>query len=286
MARGPISALASQLVPRPASLVQYAGGLPPTSSEPAPARPVMVESSAATDELTLQVYLLGRVEFEDILRWQRRLIYDVSGDRLRAVLILCEHAPLISVGRDGSVEHIGYEPHDLAAREWPVRWVNRGGGCLLHLPGQLAVYSILPLDRLGLDLQTYLDQFHAALVDAITNMEVPAEVRPGRAGVYVHGRLLAHVGVAVREWVTYFGAAVNVHPDLEPFRNIQVAGPGEPPMTSLAREQRDPVRDAAVRQRLIEAFGRRFGFTRTSLFHTHPALTSPAPTDAVASGSR
>ena len=97
-------------------------------------------------------------------------------------------------------------------------------------------------DRLELDLQGYLDRLHGVLLDVITNMEVPAEVRTGRAGVWSNGRLLAHVGVAVREWVTYYGAAVNVHPDLEPFRRVLAAGPGEPPMTSLARERRDPVR--------------------------------------------
>jgi lipoyl(octanoyl) transferase len=240
---------------------------------------------AATAEPCLQVYLLGTVDFDELLRWQRRLVYEVSGDRSRAVLILCEHPPHISVGRDGSREHIGYEPHELATREWPIRWVNRGGGCLLHQPGQLAVYPILPLDRLGLDLRAYLDRLHGVLLDVITNMEVPAAVRPGRAGVFVDGRLLAHVGVAVREWVTYFGAAVNVHPDLEPFRRVLVAGPGEPPMTSLARERRDAVRDAAVRQWLVESFARLFGFTRTSLFHTHPALTRSAA-HAIAPASR
>ncbi len=246
----------------------------------------MVQPAATAADPCLQVYLLGRVDFEDMLRCQRRLVYEVSGDRSRAVLLLCEHPPLISVGREGSREHIGFEPHDLAAREWPVRWVNRGGGCLLHLPGQLAIYPILALDRLGLDLRGYLDRLHSVLVDVVTKMEVPASVRPDRAGVWANGRLLADIGVAVRGWVTYFGAAVNVHPDLEPFRRVAVAGPGEPPMTSLAREHREPVRDAAVRQRLVEAFARRFGFPRTSLFHTHPALTRPAPFDAVASSSR
>jgi lipoyl(octanoyl) transferase len=246
----------------------------------------MVRSTAATADRTLQVYLLGTVDFDDMLRLQRRLVYDVSGDRSQSFLVLCEHPPLISVGRDGSREHIGYEAEELTAREWPVRWVNRGGGCLLHAQGQLAIYPILALDRLGLDLQGYLDRLHALLLDVITNMEVQAEVRAGRPGIWVHGRLLAHVGVAVREWVTYFGAALNVHPDLEPFRPVQVAGPGEPPMTSLAREHRDRIRDATVRQRLVEAFGQAFGFAQTSLFHTHPALTRPAPANAIASGSR
>jgi lipoyl(octanoyl) transferase len=221
-----------------------------------------------------------------MLQCQRRLVYEVSGDRSRAVLILCEHPPLISVGREGSREHLALEPRDLTVREWPVRWVNRGGGCLLHLPGQLAIYPIFPLDRMGLDLQGYLDRLHGVLMDVITKIAVPGHVRPGQAGVWANGRLLGHVGVAVREWVTYFGAAVNVHPDLELFRRVQVAGPGEPPMTSLARECRERVRDATVRQRLVEAFTRRFGFERTSLFHNHPALMRPAVNHAVAANSR
>lgn len=246
----------------------------------------MVGFSTVTAEPTLQVYLLGTVDFDEVMAWQRRLVYEVSGDRSQAFLILCEHAHLISMGREGSLEHIGYEPAELVAREWPVRWVNRGGGCLLHAPGQLAVYPILALDRLGLDLQGYLDRLHGVLFDVITNMEMPADTRPGRPGIWVRDRLLAQVGVAVREWVTYFGAAVNIHPDLEPFRSIQVAGPGEPPMTSLAREHRERVRDGAVRQSVVEAFARSFGFARTSLFHTHPALIRPAVPNAIASGSR
>jgi lipoyl(octanoyl) transferase len=197
-------------------------------------------------------------------------------------MLLCEHQPLISVGREGSREHIGFEPTELVAREWPVRWVNRGGGCLFHAPGQLAAYFVLPLDRFGLTLQSYLDNLHAALVGVLAQLDVPAQRRAGQGGLWTNGRLIAHVGVAVRDWVAYFGAAINVHPDLEPFRRVKCAGPGEPPMTSIARERREAPRDATVRQRLVEAIEQQFGFDRTTLFHHHPALTRPAPTDAVA----
>src|SRR3954453_10405236 len=69
----------------------------------------------------LEVYLLGTVHFEEMLRVQRRLVYDVAGDRARGVLILCEHPAGISVGREGSRAHIRCGPAELAARQWPVR---------------------------------------------------------------------------------------------------------------------------------------------------------------------
>src|SRR5206468_3857502 len=138
----------------------------------------------------LQVYLLGTVDFEEMLRVQRRLLYDVAADRDRAVLILCEHPPGVRVGREGSREH------------------SRGG---------------------------------------------PAGAA-GRAGVWVRARRVAQIGVAVNDWVAYFGAALNVNPDMELLKRVADGRNGELPLTSMERERRSPVRTASVRQRFVEAF--------------------------------
>ena len=239
-------------------------------------------SPGTAADTALQAYLLGPVDFDAALALQRLLVYQVTGDRTAAALVLCEHPPLITVGRQGSRAHILYEPEELQVRRWPVRWVNRGGGCLLHLPGQLAVYPVLPLDRLGLGLRSYLDRLQGVLADLLDDFGLRAETGPERPGVWVNGRPIAAVGVAVRHWVTYYGAALNVNPDLVPFRRVHCLGPAEPPMTSLERERRGPLRPALVRERLLERFAARFGFGRVSLFSDHPALQRRAPSDAVA----
>jgi lipoyl(octanoyl) transferase len=227
----------------------------------------------------LQAYLLGVVEFDAALALQHQLAYHVAGDRERAALVLCEHPPVITVGRQGSHAHILFEPEELRALRWRVRWVNRGGGCLLHLPGQLAVYPILPLDRLGLGLQDYLDRLGQVIIDVLADFSVSATARQPGAGVYVGPRPVAHFGVAVRDWVTYYGAAFNVSPDLQPLRKVCTA-PDSSPMTSLERERRGPLRTALVRERLLEHFAARFGFGRLSLFFNHPALgAAPARKD-------
>jgi lipoyl(octanoyl) transferase len=237
--------------------------------------------TAAAGATVLQVYLLGAVDFEAALTLQRRLVYEVAGDRSRAALILCEHPPLITVGRQGSRAHILCEPDELRARQWQVRWVNRGGGCLLHTPGQLALYPILALDQLGLSIPAYLDRLHGALQAVAADCSVAVSTPAGKPGLWAGPRLLGGVGIAVRDWVTYYGAALNVNPALTPFRLVRCGGEG--PMTSLERERRGPVRPALVRERLVEHFTTRFPFARTTFFSDHPSLGRKARSDALAS---
>jgi lipoyl(octanoyl) transferase len=230
------------------------------------------EISSVAGDIALQVYLLGEVDFEAALRFQRRLHYEICGDRARAALVVCEHPPLITVGRQGSRGHILCESGELRARQWQVRWVNRGGGTWLHQPGQLAVYPILPLDRFGLGIEDYLQRLHNVIRGLLSEFDVEGSILPGRPGIWVGGsRLLASVGVAVRDWVSYFGFCVNVNPPLLPFRLVR-SGFGESAMTSLERERRGRLRSAMVRQLLLDHFGNHFAFARSAYFSSHPSL--------------
>jgi lipoyl(octanoyl) transferase len=231
----------------------------------------------------LQAYLLGSVEFEAALAFQRRLVYQVSGDRSSSFLVMCEHSGLITVGREGSRAHISFEPEELVARQWRVRWVNRGGGCLLHLPGQLAVYPILALDRLGLGLRDYLDRLQDVVIAVLDDFGIRGQSRPGQAGVWVGSRLIAGVGVAVRDWVSYYGLAFNVNPPLGFYRRLRSGPSADGSMTSVECERHGPLRTSFVRERFLEHFAARFSFPRTTLFTGHPSLGRKAPADAIAS---
>jgi len=224
-----------------------------------------------TAETTLQVFMLGEVDFEAALRFQRRLHYEISGDRTQTALILCEHPPLITVGRQGSRTHILCEAHELRARRWPVRWVNRGGGTLLHVPGQLALYPIVPLERFGLGLDNYLQRLVAVGLALLADFDIQGKIHSEAPGIRVGGRLIAAAGVSVRDWVATFGLYMNINPALDLFRQVRWGG-HEPPMTSLERERRGRVRPAFVRQRLVEHFANHFACGRQALFTDHPTL--------------
>lgn len=227
------------------------------------------------ENAALQVYMLGRVDFEAIQRLQRRLHFDITGDRTQAALIICEHPPLLTVGRQGSRNHIRLDAEELLWRGWPIRWVNRGGGCVLHLPGQLGLYSILPLDRLGLGVADYLRKLGDTIRDLLADFSIQGEIRGDEAGVWVASRMVAAVGVSVRDWVTSYGAYVNIHPTLDLFRHVTCSPSETQPMTSLERERGGRVRPALVRERIVEHFQKRFGFSRITLFSDHPLIGEP-----------
>jgi len=242
-------------------------------------------SIPAHADSVLQVYMLGLVEFEAALALQRRLVFQVTGDPNTAALILCEHPPLITVGREGSWSHLHCDPGELQVRRWRIRWVNRGGGCLLHVPGQLAFYPILPLNRFGLGLQSYVDRLGEVIQALLGDFDVHGQTRRNGAGVWVGARPIAGIGVAVHDWVAYYGFSFNIKPDLQPFRLVRWGAKDGEPMTSLERERRGRLRPAHVRERLLEQFAARFPFARTSVFSEHPLLTRKACPDALATYS-
>ncbi|HEX7379706.1 MAG TPA: hypothetical protein VF278_21460, partial [Pirellulales bacterium] len=112
----------------------------------------------------VEAHLLGQVEFDDCLALQQRLVYEAIGRRDGQItLLICEHPLKITVGRQGSRSHIRLSQHELKSRQIEVRWVNRGGGCLVHAPGQLAVYPIVPLEPWSLSVGEYLARLQRGL---------------------------------------------------------------------------------------------------------------------------
>jgi lipoyl(octanoyl) transferase len=219
----------------------------------------------------VRVYLLGTLDFEAALRFQRRLHFEIREDRDQAALLICEHPPSVSVGRQGSHAHIRWTGDETLTRRHGVRWVNRGGGCILHLPGQLAVYPILPLDRLELNVADYLRRLGQVFLDLAADFSLHSPAKADDAGMWVGGRMVAAFGIAVHDWVSTFGAYLNVQPSLDLFRQVQTF-PADQPMSSLERERRGPIRPSMLRQRLVEHFQARFGFARAALFTDHPSL--------------
>jgi lipoyl(octanoyl) transferase len=221
----------------------------------------------------MEVFLLGLVDFEDVLSLQRRLVYDL-GERSGGSLILCEHPPTISVGRNGSRAHILADDEQLRSAGIRVRWVNRGGGCILHLPGQLSAYLAVPLDPAGLTLQTHLDRLHRVVLETLLEFDLRGSTRPDHPGIFLGAARVASIGVAVNRWIAYHGFTLNVGPYLDLFDLIDEPGPGDGRLrqTSLESRRQRTTPMPKVREALIRRIEQEFNFSRHHIYTHHPLI--------------
>jgi lipoyl(octanoyl) transferase len=237
------------------------------------------EPPAEMSELSLAFHFLGQISFDDALALQLRLVQEAaSSPAPRARLLFCEHPALITIGRIGSRGHVRLSGERLRHERLAVRWVSRGGGCVLHAPGQLAVYPIVPLAGLGWSIGQYLERLQRGLLDALRQLQVHPQTQPGHFAVWGRSGLLAAVGVAVREGVTCHGAFLNVNPAMRPFAFVdslptEVVAPGtKTTMGCLLAERRTAVRMSSVRAALVDGLARAFGTERYHLHTGHPWL--------------
>jgi lipoyl(octanoyl) transferase len=232
----------------------------------------------APREFAAHFHLLGCVDYEDCLTLQRRLAYDAltRGDGRLAVLI-GEHPPLVTIGRAGSRLHVRVSSEELAARRLEIRYVGRGGGAVLHGPGQLAVYVIAPLAWHGWNVGAYLRQLQAALQATLVDLQLRPNALPGSYSLAGRTGVLAAVAVAVRHGVACHGAFINVNPQMRDQARIEVA-PGRA-MSSVLSERPLPVRMATVRAALVAHLAAAFGCQRHHLHTGHPHLAELPSSD-------
>jgi lipoyl(octanoyl) transferase len=230
--------------------------------------------SAATSNL--QAYLFGQIDFDACLALQQRLVYEASGSVERQItLLICEHGPLITVGRSGSRMHIQLNSDELASEQLDIRWLNRGGGCVLHSPGQLAIYPIVPLERFSWTVGECLSRLEQGLLNTLRELGIHGTKRPGWPGVWGRTGQLAAIGVAVKSWTSYHGAFLNVSPAMRLVRRVWTDFLENSPLSSLMVERQGSVKMTAVRAGLVRHLAESFGIEHYHLHTSHPLVAQP-----------
>lgn len=229
-------------------------------------------NSSQSRTSSLEVYLLGIVDFDSAMALQNRLVFDVSGrDDAQGALLLCEHPPLVTVGREGSQSDILADERELTSRQMDVRWLNRGGGCMVHALGQLAAYPILPLDRLGIGLADYRHRLEEAVIDVCCELRVPATRDDNDPGVWCRCGKFADIGVAVKSWVSYHGMFINVSPSMDLMRLVR-PNLSDGRVTSLSAQRLRKTSMHTVREAIVRRLVERLGYGRFHIYTGHPLL--------------
>jgi lipoyl(octanoyl) transferase len=231
----------------------------------------------------ISVLQLGTVDYATGLRLQRKLVELRKEGRIGDVLLLLEHTPIITLGRNAVAANVIASPELLAQRGVEVFECDRGGDVTFHGPGQIVGYPIFDLHgfpsndlkRKTLGVVEYVRRLEEVLIRTCADFAIPTKRIAGLTGVWIDPKpmssraasrnpefpeaKIAALGVHISRGVTSHGLALNVNSDLSFFSLIIPCGITSKPVTSMQQELGKQVDLQEVAHSISRNFGAVFG---------------------------
>src|SRR5271167_1113052 len=200
---------------------------------------------------------LGLVGYADAYALQKRVVAARKAEAIGDVLLLCEHLPVITQGRNGKREHLLVSENLLRQRGVEFYETSRGGDVTYHGPGQVVGYPILQLGAIRKDVVWYVRMLEEVMIRTAAELGICARREEGKTGIWVAAEeeeftqsalrmqssqreetgpeKLGAIGVHISRWVTSHGFAYNVETDLRNFDLIVPCGIADRKATSLEK---------------------------------------------------
>jgi len=219
----------------------------------------------------ISVVQLGRVDYPTALKLQQTLVELRKAGQVTDTLLLLEHPPVITLGRNAKRANVLVSEDQLSRTGVEIFECDRGGDVTYHGPGQLVGYPIFDLrgfaPRIG--AVAFVRKLEEVLIRACADFGVATHRVRGMTGVWTlrNEAKIAAIGVHISRGVTSHGFALNVSTDLDHFKLIIPCGIGDKPVTSLDRALASaypgiavtPLTLDEISQSVARNFGRVFG---------------------------
>lgn len=214
---------------------------------------------SVADEVQSYLLDLGLTDYAETYELQQQLVERRRAGQLdRDLFLLTEHTPVFTLGRRGGRQNLMVSENFLEEKNIPLVHIERGGDITYHAPGQLVLYPVFHLRRGGLSVGDYVELLEEVMLQLASRHGVTA-VRDGRNhGVWVGGKKLGSVGIAIRHGVSFHGLALNISVALEPFSWVNPCGLAGVTMTSLSVETGGTVKLEEVKADVPDVLSRVF----------------------------
>ena len=138
-----------------------------------------------------------------------------------------EHNSVFTQGLSGKPEHL------LKATQIPIIQSDRGGQISYHAPGQLIIYCLIDIKRLGIGIKKMVTIIEQSLIELLSSYDITAHTLKGAPGVYVNDSKIAALGLKVKQGRTYHGLSLNIDMDLSPYKLINPCGYSDLKVTKM-----------------------------------------------------
>ncbi len=172
----------------------------------------------------IEVISCGVMSYASAWDLQLRCHASVRDGQHPGYLLLLEHAPVLTMGKNASKQYLLAKDEQLRAQGVEVFQSDRGGEVTAHMPGQLVVYPILPVQRLKISPKSYVQMLLDTIVATLAELGIDAHPDDDFPGVWVGPKKICAIGIRIKERVSLHGLALNVENDLSLFDSIIPCG--------------------------------------------------------------
>ena len=205
--------------------------------------------------VTYNILDLGKSHYNDAWKLQKRLQSQRISGQIDDQLLLVEHFPVYTLGKNTPKEHLLTKESDNIS----IIQTDRGGDITFHGPGQLVGYPILDLNQYKRSISWYMRELEQLIIDVLKEYDINAGRKKGLTGVWVKGKKIAALGVRISKWVTMHGFSLNINPDLKYYQGIIPCGITEYGVTSMADLLNDDVPNMSeIKYTLVQHFIAKF----------------------------
>jgi lipoyl(octanoyl) transferase len=206
----------------------------------------------------IEIRRLGRVPYARGLELQEQLVAERQAGRIPDQLLLLEHDPVFTLGRNARSENVLFPAEALRERGFEVFETGRGGDVTYHGPGQVVGYPILDLAPDRRDVHRYVRDLEEVMIRTCADYGLEASRVQGLTGTWLGDQKIGAIGVRIARWVTSHGFAFNVGTDLSAFDLIVPCGIRGRGVTSLERQLGRPLPLEEVMDRIAANFAEVF----------------------------
>jgi len=201
--------------------------------------------------VTYNILDLGKSHYNDAWELQKKLQSQRISGQIDDQLLLVEHFPVYTLGKNTPKEHLLTKESDNIS----IIQTDRGGDITFHGPGQLVVYPILDLNQYKRSITWYMRELEQLIIDVLKEYDINAVRKKGLTGVWVKDKKIAALGVRISKWVTMHGFSFNINPDLKYYQGIIPCGITEYGVTSMADLLGDDVPNMSeIKDTLVKHF--------------------------------
>jgi lipoate-protein ligase B len=202
---------------------------------------------------------LGKLLYKKTWNYQKELLKKRSNNEINDTLILVEHEPVFTLGKNADENHILQNSPD----NIKTYHIERGGDVTYHGPGQLVGYPILDLRNYKKSISWYMRSLEQVIIDTLFDYNITANRKKGLTGVWCNNEKIAALGVRVSRWITMHGFSLNIDPNLNHYKNIIPCGIFEHGVTSMSGVLNKTVDYEHVKKTIIKKFLYQFSIDYT-----------------------